>query len=143
MGFFTGGGSQVGSAQINDGSIVNADVNAAAAIAQSKLGDNLGDDTDICNVELSYAATHSLTTDANTKVLVIASFRPDGAAGLTTAALKYNGVTKHSASVGSNSDGQMVTFMYAEKPGAATANITLTTSAGTLLNPCITVLKFK
>lgn len=37
MPIFTGGGSQVGSAQINDDSIVNADINSAAAIARTKL----------------------------------------------------------------------------------------------------------
>lgn len=143
MPIFQSGGGQVGSSQITDDSIVNADVNSAAAIAQAKLAGAVDADTDIIKAELSYSSTHSLTTVAGQKVVVIASFRPDGAAGLTTAALKYNGVTKHSASVGSNSDGQMVTLMYSEIPGAATANITLTTSAGTLLNPCIVVLKIK
>lgn len=37
MAFLQSGGSVVGSAQINDGAIVNADVNAAAAIAATKL----------------------------------------------------------------------------------------------------------
>lgn len=41
MGFFTGGGSQVGSAQINDNSIVNADINSAAAIERRKLASGL------------------------------------------------------------------------------------------------------
>lgn len=37
MPVFTGGGSNVGSAEINDGAIVNADINANAAIGMSKL----------------------------------------------------------------------------------------------------------
>lgn len=37
MPVFTSGGGQVSSAQINDGAIVNADINANAAIALSKL----------------------------------------------------------------------------------------------------------
>lgn len=143
MAFLQSGGGVVGSAQITDGAIVNADVNAAAAIVQSKIAGTANGNTDIIAAESSYATTHSLTTVAGQRVLVFATFRPDGAAGLTTVELKYNGVTKHSASVGSNSDGQMVMLMYTEVPGAATANITLTSSAGTLLAPCIMVLKLK
>lgn len=40
MAFLTQGGSQVGSAQINDGAIVNADINANAAISISKLSNS-------------------------------------------------------------------------------------------------------
>lgn len=41
MGIFQSGGSQVGSAQITDNSIVNADINSAAAIARTKLANPL------------------------------------------------------------------------------------------------------
>lgn len=143
MAFLQSGGGVVGSAQITDGAIVNADVNAAAAIVQSKIAGTANGNTDIIAAESSYATTHSLTTVAGQRVVVIASVRPDGAAGLVTVSLQYNGVTKHSTVVGSNSDGQMVTLMYTEVPGAATANITLTTTAGTLDEPCIMVIKMK
>lgn len=41
MPVFTSGGSQVGSEQINDDSIVNADINSAAGIERRKLADGL------------------------------------------------------------------------------------------------------
>lgn len=64
MPVFTSGGGQVGSAQINDGSIVNADINTNAAIALSKLAslplslihDETFTDTDTTIASATFAA---------------------------------------------------------------------------------------
>lgn len=143
MAFLQSGGTIVGSAQITDGAIVNADINAAAAIAQSKIAGHTNASTDIIRVESTAGTTHSLTTAAGERVIVFASFTPDGAAGIVTVNLKYNSVVKHTMSVGSNSDNTGMTLQYTEVPGAATANITVDSSAGTIGSCVITVLILK
>lgn len=143
MPYFVGGGSAVGSAEITDGAIVDADVNASAAIAQTKLAGAIDADTDIVKVEVTSGTTHALTTVAGQRVVVLASFTPDGAAGIANVNLKYNGVTKHTMSVGTNNDNTGMTLMYTEVPGAATQNITVDASAGTIGSCVIMVFKIK
>lgn len=63
MPVFTGGSSQVGSANIIDGAIVNADINAAAAIEASKLS---GLPYTTLTSKVSAGGVTTVTTDAFT-----------------------------------------------------------------------------
>ncbi len=138
-----GGAANVGSSNITDGAIINADINAAAGIALSKLSGLIGNPGSFISIETTYAATHSLTTVANQQVLVFATCDVSGTANTIDATLlSYNGVEKHRI----NSDRSGVGYydgiflMYTEIPGAGTANITLTSGA-TMGNPKIIVIK--
>ena len=93
-------------------------------------------------IETTAGTTHSLTTIAGQRVIVLASGNPAGAAGAITINLKYNGVTKHSISSGSDSGTGGFSLHYTETPGAATQNITVDTSAGSVANVVIIVIKF-
>lgn len=149
MGIFTSGGSQVTSDNIIDGSIVNADVAAGAAIAQTKLAGSSNGNTDIIAFERTAAATHSLTTVAGQRVLVIATgnLGISSSTTLDTVRLKYNGVDQATVEVGesggavNNRDSFCLT--YIAQPGAATANITITADTYTPTNCAITVIKIK
>lgn len=143
------GGSVVGSAQITDGAIVDADINAAAAIAQTKLAGSANGNTDLIAVERTVGATHSLTTVAGQRVVVIATgnLSISSSTVVDTVNLKYGGVTKDSIEVGesggnaNNRDAFCLT--YTEVPGAATANITVDAGTYGPTNVKILVLKFK
>ena len=139
--FFSSGGSIVNSGSIVDGEIINADINAAAAIAQSKIAASLGGDTDLFSVEQGTSATQSLTTVAGQRVFVICRFIKSlhGA----TVSLKYNGVTKDSITWINQSYAEEGMLMYSEVPGAGTANITLETTAGTFSEIKMIVLKLR
>lgn len=149
MAFLTTGGSLVTSDSIVDGSVLNADVNAAAAIAQSKIAGTPNDNTGIVAVERTVGATHALTTVANQRVVVIATgnLGISSSTLLDTVNLKYNGVTKDSIEVGesggngNNRDAFCLT--YTEVPGAATANITVDADFYSPTNVKILVMKFK
>lgn len=144
MAFLQSGGSLVTSSNIVDGSIVNADVAAAAGIAQSKLGIGANGNTDLFAVETSSGTTHSLTTVANQRVLVFVMGVTTHVAARTITVL-YNGVAKNQITTGlagGNVPNPFALF-YTEVPGAATANITVTDSAGTLSDVDIFVLKLK
>jgi hypothetical protein len=143
MAFLTSGGSSVTSANIVDGEIVNADISPSAGIVQSKIAAQANANADIVSVEIGSATPYSLTTVAGQRVLVIASFNLTGGAGACTVDLQYNGVTKHSIASMNNATTQGNCMMYSEVPGAATANITIVPSAGSVSNPRITVIKFK
>jgi hypothetical protein len=143
------GGSVVGSAQITDDSIVNADINSAAAIAQTKVAGSSNGNTDLIAFERTAAATHSLTTVTGQRVLVIATGNVGiaSATTLTSVTLKYNGVTKATIEVGesggsaNNRDAFCLT--YSEVPGAATANITIECADYGPTNCAISVIKIK
>jgi hypothetical protein len=146
MGIFTGGGSQVGSAQINDGAIVNADVNAAAGIAQSKIAGNANAAGDIVSVETTAGVTHALTTLAGERVLVIAKGNlSDGTGTARTISLNYNGVAQDSVVTTGGGSATRIGFCltYTAIHGADTQNITVTTTGGALENVDIMVLKLK
>lgn len=89
------------------------------------------------------ATTLSLTTTAGQKVIVWAKGNLTGMAYASdfTVSLKYNGVTKDTVDIkGVYINGSAcVPFstMYTETPGAATQNITVTTSAASLANVVI------
>lgn len=140
------GGSLVTTGSIVDGTILNDDIAAAAAIAQSKIAGMLGNSNDIVSIEVTVGTTHSLTTVAGQKVLVFAKGDiTDGTGTGRTIALQYNAVTKDS--VGSNTGGSATrspfALMYTETPGAATQNVTVSTSGGSLANVVIVVVKLK
>ncbi len=144
MAFLTTGGSQVGSSQIVDGAIVNADVNNAAAIAQSKIGAGLNGNTDIISFENEEAVLHSLTTLANQRVIVIVTGVSTHVAARTIT-VSYGGVAKQTITTGlaGGSVPNPYTMIYSEVPGAATADITVAASAGSLSDTNICVLKIK
>lgn len=98
--------------------------------------------------EVTTGATHSLTTIAGQKVIVFVK----GNFSITSAGsqqvdvvLKYNAVTKDTVTVYNENVTTTRAFalMYTETPGAATQNVTVTSSTGTLANVVIIVWKFK
>lgn len=141
MPYFVGGGSAVGSAEITDGAIVDEDINAAAAIALTKLSGLIGNPGSFLSVETSTSTTYSLTTVANQRVVVFAKFWLSGGAGETNATLAYNGVTKDTTDAMNSTASESNMLMYTEVPGAATANITLTAGAGSFNAVKIIVFK--
>lgn len=145
MAFITSGGSNVASAQIIDGSIVNADVNAAAAIAQSKLAGIAGAAGDLLAVEHTAGATHSLVTTGNEIVVVFAKGAFTGDSNEQTVTLAYNAVAKDTTNIRLAASGNKGNFivMYTERPAAGTQNVTVAVGAGTLSDVDIIVLKFK
>lgn len=142
------GGSLVNSDNIVDGSILNADINGAAAIALSKLAGLVGEPGELISIETTAGATHSLTTDGKQQVLVIAvGTHPAASSTAETVSLNYNAVAKHTITidVGSSFGSERFPFtvMYLEKPAAGTQNITVTTSAGSIQDCVIMVIKLK
>ena len=96
------------------------------------------------SIEETVGTTHSLTTVANQKVLVIVKGDFTGSSNQQTISLKYDGVDKDTVEVrhSSASNGFLpFTLMYTEVPGAATKNITVTVSVGTIARVRITVQK--
>jgi hypothetical protein len=98
------------------------------------------------SVESTASTTHSLTTIAGQTVMVLASGMAyfNGSGTQIDLALKYNGVTKHSYTIdtdGTGAEKYAFSMMYTEIPGAATANITVTASAGAISSVVIMVLK--
>lgn len=144
MAFLTSGGSSVTSANIVDGEIVNADISASAAIAQSKIAGSVPNNTDLISFEQTVGTTHSLTTVAGQRVLVIATGQENHGTGNQTTNLQYNAVTKATVDMGAGTSTTYNNFclQYTEVPGAATQNITVT-SGGTLANVTITVIKLR
>lgn len=100
--------------------------------------------------EITASTSHSLTTTANQKVVVIAKGDLGNVADITgyTVSLKYNGVTKDTAYIQMDTDGNInctapFALQYTETPGAATANITIETTGATLSRCSIMVLKIR
>src|ERR1044071_9694961 len=87
----------------------------------------------LVSFETTAAATHSLTTVASDKVLVIAKGDITGSlniVGGTNITLKYNSVTKDTFTIrhrDSAVERHAFTLAYTETPGAATHNITVET----------------
>lgn len=98
-------------------------------------------------IETTSGATHSLTTTAGQRVIVLAkgNFNPGGTVNGGNATLVYNGVTKDTSaygqSGGSSSNKYPFALMYTETPGAATANVVIATSTGSVENGMIIVIK--
>jgi hypothetical protein len=94
-------------------------------------------------IETTSGATHSLTTIADQRVVVWVKGQFTGVSTDTTVTLSYNGVSKDTVLVDPSSSGDNVPFalMYTETPGAATADITVTTSGGSVADVKIIVLK--
>lgn len=94
------------------------------------------------SVESTLGVSHALTTVASQVVVVWASGNLNNGTSDQTVTLLYNGVAKHALTIGAGS-GPSVGFtgIYTETPGAATANITVTTTGGDLENVRILVMK--
>jgi hypothetical protein len=107
--------------------------------------DFIGNPAPFFSIENTIGGTHSLTTVANQRVLVIAKGSFTGSSAANVVSLQYNGVTKDSVKMrlGSSVDNMPFTLMYTEVPGAATQNVTLTTSVGSLEDLDIVVTKLR
>lgn len=97
--------------------------------------------------EFTDGDTHSLTTTANQRVVVMATGQLNTASSVAeTLTIKYNGVTKQTivSDIGGGWSNNIVPFSltYTETPGAATANIVVASSAGSVSNVKIVVIKF-
>lgn len=97
--------------------------------------------------EFTDGATHSLTTTANQRVVVFATGQLHTASSLNeTLTIAYNAVTKQTivSDTGNSWSSNIVPFSltYTETPGAATANIVVASSAGSVSNVKIVVIKF-
>lgn len=143
------GGSLVTTGSIVDGTILNDDISAAAAIEQAKIAGIIGAATDIVSVEITAGTTHSLTTLAGQRVIVIAKGHVllNGGPGSTVTTLAYNGVSKDTVTAGENSTSSTsyhpFCLLYTEIPGAATQNVTVTGSSYSPSNVKILVIKLK
>lgn len=95
------------------------------------------------SAETTADVTHSLTTTAGQVVVVWAKGVKTGDNDNHTITLAYGGVAKDTVTVNGNtsSDKHAFALMYTETPGAATEDITVTTSGGTLTDVDIMVLK--
>lgn len=102
-------------------------------------------DANTFSVETTAGTTHALTTVASQQVLVTAKGVVVATNAVNTVTLKYNGVTKDTVTVGGTGAGASLNsafaLMYTETPGAATQNVTVETSGGTLSNVVIVVQK--
>lgn len=94
-------------------------------------------------VETTSGTTHSLTTTAGQKVVVLVKGRINDRGGsIPTVTLKYNAVTKDTNVTGAGGAvGDNFALMYTETPGAATQNITVETSIGSVNEVVIIVMK--
>ncbi len=99
--------------------------------------------TSTITTETTTGATHSLTTIAGQKVVVWAKGTLTETSGDNTLTLKYNTVVKDTVVINVSPEGEKFAFalMYTETPGAATQNITVEASVGTLSNVVIIVMK--
>lgn len=102
--------------------------------------------TSAISVETTSGATHSLTTVANQKVIVwVKGYLTESSSNNTTITLSYNSVAKDTTVANENDSTNNLThpfaLMYTETPGAATADITVTTSQGSLSAVVIIVMK--
>jgi hypothetical protein len=97
----------------------------------------------LVEVEVTQGTTHSLTTTALQRVVVIAKGDWTGSTSAQTIRLSYGGVVKDSVGVKQASSADKLPFclMYSEIPGAGTQDVTVTATAGTLANVVILVFK--
>lgn len=135
-----GGASNISGSQIVDGTISNVDIATNAAIALSKISGLLADPGSLISIEAEAAASHSLTTVANQRVLVFARASASNVSAGEDATLTYNGVTKDTVHVdtGGSADWGPFFLMYTEVPGAGTHPVAINGSSG---NELIVVIK--
>lgn len=102
----------------------------------------IGNPAPFFSIEHTVGTTHSLTTVANQKVVVTAKGRVVGSSVDMSVTLLYDGVAKDSVVVrtGNNNYGASWCLTYVETPGAATEDITVT-SSNSLSEVKITVQK--
>ncbi len=96
--------------------------------------------------EQTTGATHSLVTTAGQRVIVWAKGVLVSTSTVYTVTLKYNGVTKDTITSGGTGAGSNLNspfaLMYTETHGAATQDVTVETTGGSLSNVVILVQKF-
>ena len=97
----------------------------------------------LVTVEVGTGATKSLTTVADQRVVVIAKGNLTPGTTSRNVLLNYNAVQKDIVVIKQGATADVVPFCleYTEIPGAATHDITVTTSGGTLANIVILVFK--
>lgn len=140
-----GGASNISSDQITDETIANVDVAVNAGIEQHKIEPSQMDNTDLIAFESTDGVSHSLTTVAGQRVLVRVTGNVNVTNAVATVTVLDNGVSKQTVNAGGTGAGgsQRAGFAmeYTELRGAVTANITVTTSIGSIENCIITVTK--
>lgn len=96
-------------------------------------------------IETTSGTTHSLATVASQQVIVFAKGHYTGTSSDANILLNYNGVEKDKVVIDSSSTGDNVPFslMYTETPGLATQDITVTSSAGSVNDVKIIVIKIQ
>lgn len=145
MAFLTAGGSQIGSSNITDGAILNADINASAAIAQSKIAGSGNNNSDIIAVVSGSDAALSVTTVADQRMIVFINgyYTSNGVNG--TISGQRGGVSKQTISAGGDStEPYPFSLMWLETPGAVTEDISVSPSAqNTITSYNIVVVKLK
>lgn len=92
-------------------------------------------------LETTTGVTHSLVTTAVQRVIVWAKGTVSNNGSTAGIALKYGGTQKDVIVTINTAVDQSFSLMYTETPGAATANITVETSYGSLTNVVIIVMK--
>jgi hypothetical protein len=125
-------------AEVNAGTATGS-TGASLVVTADKFASFIGS---FLTIETTTGTTHSLTTTAGEKVIVIAKGDVSGVITANTF-LKYNGVTKDTVNTngGGNSGArQSFCLQYTETPGAATQNITVTTDTS-ISNVVIIVMK--
>lgn len=98
------------------------------------------------SIEQSSGTTHSLTTVANQKVVVMVKGDFTGSSDPETISVSYNGVQKDAVRVELSNSTFFSPFslQYTEIPGAATHNITVeVTTGGIIANVKIIVMKLQ
>lgn len=93
------------------------------------------------SIETTTGTTHSLTTTAGQVVVVWVKGTISNNGSNSSVLLKYNSVTKDTITTINTTVDQSFALMYTEIPGAATADITVTTGFGSLTNVVIIVMK--
>jgi hypothetical protein len=95
--------------------------------------------------ETTAGETHSLTTVAGEVVMVWAKGSYTGTSTASVISISYNAVEKDRVTIDpvNSGDKSVFSLMYTETPGAATANITVAISSGSLSDVDIMVMKIK
>ena len=97
----------------------------------------------LLEVIVATGTTYALTTVANQKVIVLVKGDWTGSASAGTVKLNYNAVQKDVVGVKQAATADKLPFylQYSETPGAATYNITVVASVGTLANVVMIIIK--
>lgn len=148
MPVITSGGSLINTQSIVNGTIVNEDINAAAAIALTKLAGLIGNPGDFISIAQTTGTTVDVTLDGNTRILVLAKGDITTTGNETvTYSLRQDTVVKDTVISNASSGGDRVpwSLMYSEVPAADTYTIDVIDDAGMgdVANVKIMVIKLR